>query len=272
MSALSQLFKLLGLSAPFLYAGATFWLFHWLDKKASAQAKAAIRNWLQPHGYGSSSLATAMVELFDKIYGHPLFSVRSFLRSAAISITITTIVLYEFSGLIGQLLRIIVFGENTQSLMWPAVQVIIIAYVANITSDYVSLFVVRYGLKSASGSPLLAMFIAPLVGAIVVVALTYAQISALKEFVPSRVVWVLGDLKMYVRYLSSVYGAIAVLAWLPLFGTSAMLLRATDYLLLAAQKMQWFLKRGRDHPLQALGIVASVVVLCIAAVIRVIFG
>lgn len=268
MSVLSEALKVLGLGTPFLYAGATYWLFHWLDNEASGQAKAAIGVWLQPHGYGFPLVASAMVEIFETIYGRPLFSIHTFLRSAIISTIATTIFLYEFPGLIGRLMRAIFFEQNTESLIWPTAQVVITAYLANIVSDYLSLFVVRTGLRSASGSPFVAMFITPLAGAIVVSLLTYMQLWALKEFVTSRVVWGLEGLPMYVRYLTSVYGAVAVHAWLPLFGLSAVLLRAADYFLIAASKMQWFLKRGRDHPLQALGIVASAVVFFISAIVH----
>jgi hypothetical protein len=45
---LSEVLKLLGFSTPFVYAAAVYGFFHYLDKKASGQAKKAISAWLQP--------------------------------------------------------------------------------------------------------------------------------------------------------------------------------------------------------------------------------
>jgi hypothetical protein len=59
---------------------------------------------------------------------------------------------------------------------------------------------------------------------------------------------------------------LAVFAWLPLFGLSMLLLRVVGPLLTLIEKMQWFLKDGKDHPLEAVGYVASVAVFVGAAV------
>jgi hypothetical protein len=45
MSIVSEALKLLGFSTPFIYALATYGLFHYLDRKASAKAKQAISGW-----------------------------------------------------------------------------------------------------------------------------------------------------------------------------------------------------------------------------------
>jgi hypothetical protein len=45
--------------------------------------------------------------------------------------------------------------------------------------------------------------------------------------------------------------------WLPLLALCVVLLRVLDLLLASAGRMQWFLKQGQHHPLDALGYVAS---------------
>jgi hypothetical protein len=57
--------------------------------------------------------------------------------------------------------------------------------------------------------------------------------------------------------LSLSEGALLVHLWLPLFAISVVLLKGLNYFLLAAKTAQWFLKRGKDHPLEAVGFVAA---------------
>ena len=54
--------------------------------------------------------------------------------------------------------------------------------------------------------------------------------------------------------------AIAVHLWLPLFGFGLLCVRGLNYLMWATGKMQWFLKRGNDHPLDAVGCVLGALV------------
>ena len=39
---MEELLKLLGFTTPLIYAGPAYALFHWLDEKASDEAKAAL--------------------------------------------------------------------------------------------------------------------------------------------------------------------------------------------------------------------------------------
>jgi hypothetical protein len=55
--------KLLGLSTPFIYAAATYGFFHFLDKKASGQAKKAISEWLGPIEVNAGDLARALISV-----------------------------------------------------------------------------------------------------------------------------------------------------------------------------------------------------------------
>jgi hypothetical protein len=54
--------------------------------------------------------------------------------------------------------------------------------------------------------------------------------------------------------------ALAVHLWLPLFGFGLLCVNGLNYLILAIGGMQWFLKRGRDHPLDAVGYVLGFLV------------
>ena len=54
--------------------------------------------------------------------------------------------------------------------------------------------------------------------------------------------------------------ALAVHLWLPLFGFGLLCVNGLNYLLRAIGIMQWFLKRGNDHPLDAVGWVLGAIV------------
>jgi hypothetical protein len=68
MENLPEALKLLGVSTPFIYASATYGLFHYLDSKASGEAKQAISSWLKPLEYAKADVSGAIVELFDRLY------------------------------------------------------------------------------------------------------------------------------------------------------------------------------------------------------------
>src|SRR5258708_4525759 len=58
-------------------------------------------------------------------------------------------------------------------------------------------------------------------------------------------------------YLTTSASALVVHLWLPYFALCVSLVKGLNYLLLAVNKAQWFLKRGKDHPLEAIGFVAA---------------
>jgi hypothetical protein len=57
--------------------------------------------------------------------------------------------------------------------------------------------------------------------------------------------------------LTTSVGALIVHLWLPFFALCVGILKGLNYFLLAAHTAQWFLKRGKDHPLEAIGFVAT---------------
>jgi hypothetical protein len=99
---LEDALKLLGFAMPFAYAAATFRAFHYLDNNVSDEAKTAISGWLQPKQYDKAVVAHAMVAIFDRVYARPLLSWRALFRSAAFTLIIMTIFLYEV-GILGEI-------------------------------------------------------------------------------------------------------------------------------------------------------------------------
>jgi hypothetical protein len=78
MEAIGKLLDHLGYAAPLLYAAAAYGLFRWLDENLSTAAKAALASTMKLRSYGKEQVASALVEVFDRIYTRPLLSWRAF--------------------------------------------------------------------------------------------------------------------------------------------------------------------------------------------------
>jgi hypothetical protein len=65
--------------------------------------------------------------------------------------------------------------------------------------------------------------------------------------------------------------AFAVHAWLLIFAVSIVIVQVLNSLRWAVSKTQWFLKRGGDHPFQAIGYVAAVLIVIITSLPSLLF-
>lgn len=266
---LQEAFRFLGLATPFAYAAAIYGLFHFVDKKASGKAKLAVSRWLKSNEeYSRDRVGQALVEGFDRIYGTPLLSFRSLLRSAAISIVITVIVLVEFPGVYGLL---IAFAQSVKPEYFPDVaievaKVILFALFLNVLSDYISLFAVRFWLKKAANKPYAALLAAPLVGAIIISGIFYIQWVAMGGLLSNSLAMMSGW-KAYLITSTNIYAALIVHLWLPLFAIGVALIRLLSTTRWAASNLQWFLKQGQHHPFEAIGYVVAVLVFVISAIV-----
>src|ERR1700720_4252805 len=92
---LDRAFTAIGLGTPIYIAIATYTFFRWLDRKASAQAKRVISQWLKSELFRNVDLSAAIIGAFDRIYTKPLWQVRAFGRSAAIS----SVIYFAYLGL-----------------------------------------------------------------------------------------------------------------------------------------------------------------------------
>src|SRR5215216_5224075 len=73
-----------GYAAPFMYAAAAYYFFRWLDENASGEAKAALARTMKLKTYKNKQIASALVEVFDRIYTYPLWGWQAFLRECQI--------------------------------------------------------------------------------------------------------------------------------------------------------------------------------------------
>jgi hypothetical protein len=273
MSDVSEVLKLLGFSTPVIYASATYSLFHYLDRKASDKAKRAISAWFKPFEYDTATVSSAMIELFDGLYTTPLFGWRAMLRSSCFSLAMLIVFVYEFDALYYKLDYL--FGGVLPIL------------ISNVVSDYLSLFVIRRWLAKGGKRPLFTILTGALIGAIIVLAAISCfgfifnliflvdpiqRLKAIVSFPGVAITWwklfLLSDEPSKLVILS----AFSVHLWLPLLGVAILCLRIANWLLWSIAKMQWFLKQGHLHPLDAVGSVAAIIVFFGTIVGRAVIG
>jgi len=270
---MEKLFELLGLGTPFLYAGATFALFQWLDANASEDAKVALSRLLYVERYDNNMISAALVELFDRVYTHNLLTWRAFIRSAMITVAVSVLYLYEidfYHRFKNEAPRIALdssLGLFAGIVLWFGLMLLV-----NILSDFFSLFIVRRWLVVAGHRPIAALVISSMI-AFFVFAFSFVFRLAF-EFI---ILVVIPYFTFGVPYQSGLtivdmaYGlllspgslllpALAVFSWLPLFGVSLAAVRALSALAPIVRQVQWLLKGGHEHPLSAVGYAAAVIV------------
>jgi hypothetical protein len=267
--------ELLRLGTPGVYAGTAYGFCHWADGKASDEAKAMISNLLQPKPYDKRVVGSTIIWLFDRVYTQRLLSWRAFARSALFTICMTVIFLYEsFPGKESSILYNIVSNPNS-GLARAGINSFAASLITNIISDYVSLFAVRRLLVLGSDRSLSALWIGPLVGVMIVAVFNLVisnGVLAAVFFLQAHGLH--GSLSNYLNTLYALFmgtfaipewrallvAALVVHIWLPLFGVCVGLLRAANYARRAVGWTQWFLKEGKQQPLEAIGYVAAPIV------------
>jgi hypothetical protein len=266
---LTEVLKALGFTTPFIYAAATYGFFHWLDRKASGPAKKAISDWLEPREYDRAAVAAAILEVFDRVYTRPLLAWPAFRRSALITVCVTLLVAHTFDKRFYAMISVLFYNAE------PLLGFIVTAFLVNIASDYIALFIVRGRLVDSRITPSLALIVAPALGVVFVLlciflrACIYVLVAMFirdvhlddipdEMFDRTHVVWSIG--------------ALIVHLWLPFFALCIGLVKGLNYILLATKQVQWFLKRGKHHPLDALGLVATPLAFLMAVAVQILLS
>jgi hypothetical protein len=153
-----------------------------------------------------------------------------------------------------------------------------IAFIAPaiIISDYCSVFAVRTALQTARSSLVKAIWLATIVGITAVFVVTVIELrfsdylfSSIHEWLES--VFGVSRPPLIVRLLrelKSVAPAFFVHLWTPLFLLGAMMNTLLRMFFRGVGIAQWFLDRGDQHPLEAIGLLASLVVFAVVAVVQ----
>ena len=281
---MEKLLEQLGYATPFMYAAGAYGFFHWLDENASDEAKALLTRTMSFKDYKNERIASALVEVFDRIYTYPLLRWRAFFRSLLFSTIVLAIYLFETDSLAIWKWKA---GDWT---FWA------IAFLFNIFSDYLSLFVIRPLLVRSGTKPVTGLGLGAVSGAAIVLAGNFLRTVAIAPFVihfmqVPRDESSLPDLlygyffsfanlerlvsltmKVFGAYMVFSWPALAVFAWLPLFALGILTARFLTPMSWIVGRTQWFLKGGKEHPLKAIGYVAAVVVFLGAVAGRAVFS
>ena len=112
---------------------------------------------------GSQRVASALVEVFDGRYTHPLFRWRAVGRSVLFTVVVSIVFVIEFNR------PPMTWSEFKTHLGNPPVLVAIVMFFAtNALTDYISLFIIRPWLNFCGARPVLALVTGTLLGALVV--------------------------------------------------------------------------------------------------------
>jgi hypothetical protein len=158
----------------------------------------------------------------------------------------------------------------------------------NVISDYVSLFAVRRLLILGKNRPFVALWNGAVVGMSIVVFFNLLLNSGLALWVLLPEIFLSLDnlsselFRIFAMFsfnnfmgtftesiwLALFASAFVVHLWLPLFIVSAGTFRGLNYLRVVVGWTQWFIKQGRQHPLEAMGYVAAAIVFVCSVVIQ----
>jgi hypothetical protein len=279
MEAIGQLLDHLGYATPLLYAAAAYGLFYRLDENTSDEAKAAVTSTMQSKGIEAKRVVSALLEIFDRIYTNPLWSVRAFRRSTILTIVAGVATL----PIIARLVDLIPQSDSPAPALSAnethilSLAFLILSLSVNILTDYVSLFFVRRWLKTAGARrPVLALMLGALT-AVVIVTLGNLLRSILDiGFLISIIVFkgygstLRFDQSGRLFFFTFIFSipALVVFVWLPLLAIGILVARASGPFLWAVGRTQWFLKDGQNHPLKAVGCVATVVVFGVGLILH----
>src|SRR5262249_33440561 len=137
-------------TTPLIYAGAAYGLFHWLDENASDEAKTVLARTMtfKDKNYKSKQVASALVEVFDRIYTYPLLRWRAFFRSFLFTTVVSAIYVFEVPSALAWMVR----GSWAREL-----EFLLYALLFNVFADYLSLFVIRPVLVQSGAKPVIGL-------------------------------------------------------------------------------------------------------------------
>jgi hypothetical protein len=278
MIAVGRLLDFLGYATPLLYAAAAYGLFAWLDKEASDEAKAAVTSTMQSQGLKADRIASALLEIFDRIYTYPLRSMRAFRRSAILTVVASFVTFPIVLRLAGMVTASTPQDPRFNEYYMLVLGFLVLSLSVNILTDYISLFYVRSWFRTAGNRPVLALTLGALTAILIVtignllrnivdVAFFFSYFAINKIPLPKD-----GVLDHLPRFFAQTFifsfPALIVFVWLPFLAIGILVARATRPLFWAVGKTQWFLKDGKNHPLKAVGLVAVVMVLGVGVILH----
>jgi hypothetical protein len=270
---LKEALVLLGFSTPFVYAAATYLLFHFVDNRASTQAKEAISAWINSTQISKQKSSAVAVEIFDRIYTTPLWGWRAITRSLLFTTIVTLLGVWHIYSAMYWLAFAVPTSLQIQWFQRLA---------CNLAADYLALYLIRRWLIFGGDRPFIAALTGPLIG-VAVLFVFYTATDVLRfsietwtfrpiYFVQGGLHWIRTAIGMKFPGGGSAEAllipALVVHLWLPLFVVGVLIAQLVNYFFKASSWMQWFLKQGRRHPLDAVGYIAAIIVFIVTALLQ----
>jgi len=260
---LSDIAQHLHLTAPLVAASPIYGLFKFLDRKASQAANRAVTAWIKGERYKQIDLKRAVVEGFDHLYGTPLLSWRSFLRSACLS-ALSAGTYLTFIVFLGARRGAVTFEEyDIENLAIGLFATFCILGIPTIISDYISLFAVRKCL-TVSAAKLTSSILLAVISAAGAITLAILILGRLFDVVGlfanlANLSFERPEFGLFAWIIATLPGLL-VHIWLPLLLVAGTITSALVAFFRVAGFAQWFSKKGSSHPYDAIGIVAAAVV------------
>jgi hypothetical protein len=266
--ALDALLNQLGLGAAFVVALPVYSFFKFLDAKASDEANAAIAAWIKGERYESFSIGDAVITGFESLYGEQLFRLRAFFRSAILTTCVVT-VYYVYLAI--RVNRGSPAVETVGSVLNQTEFVVLYILPFVIVSDYFSLFLVRKALQTARSNLVASIALSVAAGSLVIAIVGFIEWKIFDHFFgfldalasrPSS------PIENIVSALRIAGPAFFVHLWLPLFFLGGLMSGAARLFFKAVSAAQWSVARGEQHPLEAIGLMASIFVFLVTVVVQ----
>jgi hypothetical protein len=253
--AVGRILQLVGLGLPYALSVGIYGIFLYLDKKASGAAKKALTGWLKNEPYARFDLQAALISAFDRIYGAPLGSLNALRRSA----------LYTSAMMLSWCIFLVASSHDVLFQLY-FFYTIIPPLITTIASDYMSLFIVRKFLDARIA------LIPRVLGALITGAITVSVLYFSGFVVSASLLPEFGDYDWGLFYSFAVTfpAALLIHLWLPAFAVGAAGFRILKPMLGTIRWMQWFLKRGNDHPLEAIGLTSAMLTFLVVLVIDIV--
>jgi TIR domain len=268
-----------------LAATITYGLFFFFDRRASELAKRALARWLCKAPPSGRGVQLAIIGAFDSLYSYPLLTYEALFRSILVSSCVFGLwQLYLYGHKYD-------FLDDHQRYYWFFGDVIACIFLAvNVMSDYLSLFLVRKCLVYVNNRRLI-LLVAPMFGWIIVctiyivaVILTGVIMELLHSDMTLYFLSAVGrrDTGFYYplsEFISDVLtgraeldyafipSALVVHLWMPLFAIGVFVIRFLGPTLRAVRWIQWFVRDGDEHPLEAIGTVAALLIFAVMVVV-----
>jgi hypothetical protein len=242
----------------------TYSLFDWFDRKeADPKRQIAISAWLKGQPYDRIERKLTVMGAFYRLYGSPLLRIRGFIRASMVTLIVWAGYMLLVAAKANPEARVRFFLDSE---FLPTFPIYLIGWVI---CDYISLLVIEKYLtrsKHLIFSLMWAFFIGVffIFWFFVAIHLTIIMEMAIRLGVPfpysaiyKMPVAIVRSFLIEPRMIILIEPPLLVHLWLLLFALGAVGSAFIYWCFRSVEGAQWLIKRGDQHPIRAIGLVAA---------------